>query len=127
MFTRSGTLLAVLLATVTALSGSAAAQALSCEDLRSKVAAKIRSNGVTVFAIEIIESTSRPQGQVVGSCERGTKQLVYLPGSSRTASPSEPGRAVAAASAASSAKPKTTTVITECADGRVITTGSCKK
>jgi hypothetical protein len=127
MFKRSGYLLTVLVAVITAVPGRASAQAVSCEELRAKVEAKIRGNGVTVFAVEIIESTSKPQGQVVGTCERGTKQLVYSPGSSKTGSPSEPARAVAAASAASGSKSKSAAVITECADGRVITTGSCKK
>ncbi len=127
MVKHSGNLFAALLAATTAFPGSASAQAVSCEELRAKVEAKIRGNGVTVFAVEIIESTSKPQGQVVGTCERGTKQLVYSPGSSKTGSPSEPARAAAAASAASGSKSKSAAVITECADGRVITTGSCKK
>ena len=127
MFKRISNLLAVLVAAITAFPGSASAQALSCEELRAQVEAKIRSNGVTVFAVEIIEATSKPQGKVVGTCERGTKQLVYSPGRPRTASPNEATRAAAAASATSSAKSMPTAVITECADGRVITTGSCKK
>ena len=83
MFKRSGYLLTVLVAVITAVPGRASAQAVSCEELRAKVEAKIRGNGVTVFAVEIIESTSKPQGQVVGTCERGTRQLVYSPGSSK--------------------------------------------
>ena len=127
MLNRPRTALAVFAAAFAAWSGSASAQALSCEELRAEVEAKIRSNGVKVFAVEIVDSTSKPQGQVVGTCERGTKQLVYSREITSAASASEPARAVAAASAASSNKAKTPVVITECADGRVITTDSCKK
>jgi Protein of unknown function (DUF1161) len=119
--------LVILAAAIAAWSGGASSQALSCEELRAKVEAKIRSNGVKVFTVEIVDATSKPQGQVVGTCESGTKQLVYSREITSTASASEPARAVAAASAASGNKAKTPVVITECADGRVITTGSCKK
>jgi Protein of unknown function (DUF1161) len=123
----SGNVFAFLVAVVSTCHATASAQAVSCEELRAKAEATIRSNGVTAFTVEVIESTAKPQGQVVGTCERGSRQLVYSTKALGTASSSEPGRPVPTANPASEAKPKPAAVITECADGRVITAGSCKK
>jgi hypothetical protein len=120
----SVTVLAVLLSAVHCQAG---AQAVSCEELQASIEAKIRGNGVQNFAVRVVEAASSPEGQAVGTCERGTKKLVYV--KLHTASPAASlPKAAAAASATTPAKGKTKLppVITECADGRVITTGSCK-
>jgi hypothetical protein len=114
--------LAILLTT---LYSHASAQALSCQELQARVEAKIRGNGVESFSVEIVEATSQAPGQVVGTCERGEKKLVYVKGKAAVSTANQPGSTLGTG-AALAAKPKATPIITECADGRVITSGSCK-
>ena len=93
--------------------------------MRVNVEAKIRGNGATNYAVSVVEAASTAQGQVVGTCERGTRKLVYLKANAAGPIVSQPSTATGA-SVPAAAKPKAPTVITECADGRVTTTGSCK-
>jgi hypothetical protein len=112
---------------VALLGAAAPAWALSCEDLRAEVASRIRSKGVSSFSIDIVDASSRSGGRVVGSCERGAKKLVYSVGASASASGSASGSAPAPADSKAGKATKAPPVLTECADGRVITEGSCKK
>ena len=82
--------------------------AASCEELQQSIEARIRANGVTSFTVIPVDSAASAPGQVVGTCDQGRTKLLYVRGAALKQSP--------AASA----------VITECADGRVITEGSCK-
>ena len=100
---------------------SSAALAVTCEELRASVESKIQDKGVTSFTVAIVNAAASAPGRVVGTCERGAKKLVYSKGPSSAPSASQ-GTAAATAGAAPR-KP----VITECADGRVITEGSCRK
>ena len=110
--------LAILWATLVYTS---AAQAISCEELRSSVEAKIQSKGVKNFTVKVVEASASATGQVVGSCELGSKKLVYSQAGSQVSSPAQ---ATPPRPAASTPK---SSVITECADGRVVTQGSCKR
>jgi hypothetical protein len=80
---------------------------------------------VASFEVAIVEAASKAQGQVVGTCERGAKKLVYLKVNATGPAESQP-RPAASASAVAPGKSKAPPVVTECADGRVITTGNCK-
>jgi hypothetical protein len=120
-----GVPVAAVAALIATLHCQAAAQAVSCEELQSRVEAKIRGNGAENFTVEVVEATSKAQGQVVGTCERGAKKLIYVKDNAAGSAASQP-RLAASASAAAPAKTKPAQVITECADGRVITSGSCK-
>jgi hypothetical protein len=96
------------------------AHALTCEELRTSVEAKIQGKGVTRFNVTIVEEGTPAVGQVVGTCGRGSKKLVYtqdtgVESNKPTASQAKPASALSSR------------VITECADGRVITQGSCKR
>ena len=120
----SVTVMAVLLGT---MHFQAAAQVLSCQELQASIEAKIRGNGVENFAVRVVEAASSPEGRVVGTCDRGAKKLVYVKALATSATASQPSPAAAASAATpSKAKPKLPPVITECADGRVITIGRCK-
>jgi Protein of unknown function (DUF1161) len=97
------------------------AQAISCEELRASVEAKIQSKGVKNFNVAILEAGVSTPGHVVGTCEKGAKKLIYSQGvASSAAPPPTPNQQPL------SPAPKPG-VITECADGRVITQGSCKR
>jgi len=102
---------------------AASASAVDCAELRDSVESGMRSRGVTDFAVTIVATDAPAPGQVVGSCEQGAKKLVYT----RSPDMKPAGQAAKAPSAVASAVTPAKAVITECADGRVIAHGSCRK
>ena len=56
------------------------AQVKPCEELKSEIDAKIRKNGVTEFTLTIVEKDAPEDGKVVGTCDGGTKKIVYKRG-----------------------------------------------
>ncbi len=56
---------------------SAYPQAKPCEELKSDIAKKLEANGVTSYSLEIVPKDQEAQGKVVGTCEGGTKKIVY--------------------------------------------------
>jgi hypothetical protein len=50
-----------------------------CEELKAEIEAKIKANGVKVFTLEIVDS-DKASGEIVGSCDGGTKKIVYKRG-----------------------------------------------
>ena len=98
--------------------------AVGCEELRTSIEARIRGNGVSNLLVTVVDSDAKAQGQVVGTCDRGRRKIVYA----RTAQPNMPAPgAVRPPASAPISKPSRSVVITECADGRVISEGTCKK
>lgn len=97
--------------------------ALTCEELKSQVEAKIRAAGVKHFSVVVTESSASAPGRVVGNCGQGTKKLLYTSVSSG-ASPAAPAGPPASAAAPRHARPP---VLTECKDGTVTLGGDCKK
>lgn len=95
----------------------APARAASCEDVQASIEARIRGNGVTQFSVTAVDLAASAPGRQVGTCDLGRKKLMYVRG------PAAPS-AAAASAAAGSQRPG---IITECADGRVVKDGSCKK
>jgi hypothetical protein len=53
------------------------AQVKPCEELKSEIAAKIEANGVKNYTLEIVASEQAGDRKVVGSCEGGSKKIVY--------------------------------------------------
>lgn len=62
------------------MSGSALAQVKACEDLKGEIDAKIRKNGVDKFTLEIVDANAQADGKVVGTCDGGSKKIVYKRG-----------------------------------------------
>lgn len=98
-----------------ALAGAAGA-AENCEALRSQIEAKIAAAGVTRFAVITVDTDAPASGQVVGSCELGRKKIMYQ----------REGGDTAPTSAAAPARPRGSTIITECRDGSTPVGGDCK-
>jgi len=96
-------------AALAALSASGTALAASCEEVQQSIEARIRANGVASFTVTPVDAAASAPGQIVGTCDQGRKKLLYVRG------------------AAAGQAPAASAVITECADGRVITQGSCKR
>jgi hypothetical protein len=62
-----------------ALFAGYAQAAKPCEELKEEIAKKIEANGVKLYSLEIVstEKVKEGGGKVVGSCDGGTKKIVY--------------------------------------------------
>jgi hypothetical protein len=63
-----------------AVSGHALAQKKDCGDLKGEIEAKIKKNGVDKFSLDVVEADKQSDGKVVGTCDGGTKKIVYKKG-----------------------------------------------
>ena len=59
------------------LAGAALADGKSCEELKAEIAAKLDAKGVAGYSLEIVDKGTAAGGKVVGTCEKGSKELVY--------------------------------------------------
>jgi len=98
--------------------GSVPALAASCEDIRAQVDAKLRASGVAKYSLTVVDSAASAAGRTVGTCDLGTRKIVYL----QTRAGADP-----AAAAPKAAQPGAAGIITECRDGRVSVGGDCRK
>ncbi|MGE8496946.1 MAG: DUF1161 domain-containing protein [Pseudomonas sp.] len=66
-------------AVVLSLVGSAALAAPKpCEELKSEIEVKIQAAGVPSYTLEIVANDEvQDQAMVVGSCDGGTRKIVY--------------------------------------------------
>ncbi|MDI3275759.1 DUF1161 domain-containing protein [Pseudomonas sp. MDT1-16] len=62
------------------LTGTALAQGKPCEELKADIAAKLDAKGISNYSLEIVDKGTAADGKVVGTCEKGTKQIVYKQG-----------------------------------------------
>ena len=56
------------------------AQVKPCEELKTEIETKIKNNGVKVFTLAIVDKDAAEDGKVVGTCEGGSKKIVYKRG-----------------------------------------------
>lgn len=47
-----------------------------CNELKAEIEARIKAKGVKSFTLEVVSGEVK-DGKVVGSCDGGTKQIVY--------------------------------------------------
>lgn len=64
------------------IAAPALAQRKDCGELKAEIDAKIKKNGVKEFSLEIVPNEQVKDGanNVVGSCDGGTKKIVYKRG-----------------------------------------------
>jgi hypothetical protein len=68
----------IVIATILAIACVQAYAAKSCEELKDEIAKKIEANGVTAYSLEIVAANDDIGAKkVVGTCEAGTKKIVY--------------------------------------------------
>ncbi len=61
-----------------ALTTSALAAPKPCEELKAEIEAKIQANNVSSYTLEIVSNDEvHDQNMVVGSCENGSKKIIY--------------------------------------------------
>ncbi|SCK12202.1 Protein of unknown function [Variovorax sp. HW608] len=98
-----------------AFTGSASA-ASNCDDLLAQIDAKIRGAGVMRFTLTTVPADATVSGKVVGTCERGSRKIVYE------------AEATSASPASSPTPPRSNDgILTECRDGSVSIGGDCRK
>ena len=98
--------------------------AVSCEDLRAEVESRIRSTGTSQFIVAIVDTAASVPGKIVGTCNRGSKKLVYT---QAPPAPTGTNEQTAASSATGRPARKVEPIITECKDGSVVMNSDCKK
>ena len=49
----------------------------SCDDVKTEIAAKIDANHVASYTLDIVAADQVAERKVVGSCEGGSKKIVY--------------------------------------------------
>ena len=62
------------------IAGTTMAAGKSCDDVKADIDAKIQAKGATSYTLEVVEKGSVTDKKVVGSCEGGTKEIVYQRG-----------------------------------------------
>ena len=62
------------------IAGTALAAGKPCDELKSEIAAKIDAKGASGYSLEVVDKGAAADGNVVGSCEGGTKEIVYKRG-----------------------------------------------
>jgi len=119
-----------MLPAVLALAGAAgtAHAAEDCEALRTRIEQKIAASGVARFTVTVVDANAPANGQVVGSCELGTKKVVYLKDAGAAPAPAPASTPASALTppATPAAQGADEPMITECKDGTV-TMGNCRK
>lgn len=99
----------------------------NCEALREQIETRIRASGVASFTLAVVEVDAAADGKVVGSCDRGSRKIVYTRSAGAASVPmSAPASAPRAASASAPAR-RDTPVLTECKDGTVRYGGDCPR
>jgi hypothetical protein len=73
-------LIAAALVTGLVVSGPALAQKKDCGELKGEIEAKIKKNGVDKFTLDVLEADQQSDGKVVGTCDGGSKKIVYKRG-----------------------------------------------
>ncbi len=53
------------------------AQRKSCDELKAQIEAKLKAKGVEKYSLEVVAPDEAKDAKVVGSCDGGTKKIVY--------------------------------------------------
>jgi hypothetical protein len=60
------------------LATSALAAPKDCEELKAEIEAKIQANNVSSYTLEIVTNDeAHDQNMVVGTCDNGTRKIIY--------------------------------------------------
>jgi hypothetical protein len=73
------------------------AQVKPCEELKGEIDTKIKNNGVAAFTTTILDKDAAEDGKVVGTCDGGSKKIVYKRGEAAAAAPAPAPAAAPAA------------------------------
>ena len=68
----------IIASSLSLLAGQALAAGKDCEELKAEIAAKLDAKGVTGYSLEIVAQGTVIGAQVVGRCEMGSKEILYV-------------------------------------------------
>lgn len=61
--------------------------AKACEELKTEIAAKLDAKGVKGYTLDIVAKDADAPGKAVGTCEAGSKKIMYTKGDAAAAKP----------------------------------------
>ena len=61
-----------------------------CEELKDEIAKKLDAKGVKGYTLDIVAKDKDAEGKIVGTCDGGTKKILYNRTSAPAASPEKP-------------------------------------
>lgn len=67
----------ILACTGLLLAAATAQAAKPCDELKTEIAAKLDGKGVKGYTLDVVAADQTQDKKVVGSCEGGTKKIVY--------------------------------------------------
>ena len=83
-------MLAVTLVAMSMLPLTAFAEKKSCEELKTEIAAKLDAKGVKGYSLDIVaKDADAGDGKVVGTCEAGSKKIIYKKGAAAAETPAK--------------------------------------
>lgn len=59
-----------------------------CEELKDEITKKLDAKGVKGYTLEVVAKDKDAEGKTVGTCEGGTKKIIYT----KSAVPAEPAK-----------------------------------
>jgi len=60
-----------------------------CEELKDEIAKKLDAKGVKGYTLEIVAKDKDAEGKVVGTCDGGSKKIIYTKASAPAAAPAK--------------------------------------
>jgi hypothetical protein len=63
--------------------------AKACEELKDEIAKKLDAKGVKGYTLDIVAKDKDAEGKVVGTCDGGTKKLLYNRASAPSSAPAK--------------------------------------
>jgi len=61
----------------------------ACEELKTEIATKLDAKGVKGYTLDIVAKDKDAEGKVVGTCDGGTKKIVYTKAAAAAATPAK--------------------------------------
>lgn len=60
-----------------------------CEELKTEIAQKLDAKGVKGYTLDIVAKDKDAEGKVVGTCDGGTKKIIYTKAPAPAATPAK--------------------------------------
>jgi hypothetical protein len=52
----------------------------SCDELKAEIEAKIKAKSVKTYTLDVVGKDEQKEGKTVGTCDGGTKKIIYKRG-----------------------------------------------
>lgn len=61
----------------------------SCDELKTEIAQKLDAKGVKGYTLDIVAKDKDAEGKTVGTCDGGTKKIIYTKAAAPAATPAK--------------------------------------